>query len=102
MNEKLYQELSVLVQELRQEYPDAVIELQSYTINGNAIVDVNYKKVFVLEDTPNDEGYGVTRMTPYNGFTLDCDVWLQTLCQAKEYLTQQLSDNEQTPMEPNT
>ena len=102
MNEELRQELSVLVQELRQEYPDAIIELQSYTINNNVIVDINYKKkVFVLEAAPS-EGYGVTRMTPDNGFTLDCDAWFQTLSQAKEYLTQQLFDDEQTTMEPNT
>lgn len=103
MNEELYQELGGFVQELRQEYPDAVIELRSGTINKNIVVDINcMEKFFVLEAAPNNEGYGVTRMTPYNGFTLDCDAWFQTLLEAKQYLTQQLSYDEQTPTEPNT
>ncbi len=72
------------------------MKLQNYTINSNVIVDVSYRgKVFVLEAAAN-EGYGVTEMNPYNGFTLDCDVWFQTLPEAKKYLIHQFGATEQT------
>ena len=90
MNEELYQELHNFVEEIWREYPDAIVDVRDLMINNYAIADINYKeKDFVLEAVPG-EGYGITRMTPYNGFLLGSDVCFQTLREAKEYLIQQM------------
>ena len=87
------EDITRLVTSLKANYPDVRVNIYTYG-SYKASLDVTKNgRTMVIECDAEDEDYGATELTPYNGFTRGNDFLFSSIEQVEQFLVSWLTQD---------